>query len=125
MADEVSLVTHLNKAYVPVTSTQQLVYVLMTARPSQSVSQIAHAPELWALCWTTAARCAGDKIERLKEAMRLALAKADARGPGLGDRLQRQRQGDCAARAPMSEQRALADQIARIRAGGGTQMAAA
>jgi Ca-activated chloride channel family protein len=120
MPDQVSLVTHLNKSYVPVTSTQQLVYVLLTAKPSQSVSH-SRMHVNFGLVLDRSGSMRGQKIERLIEAVRLALAKMTP-----NDQVSVTVFNDSAkviARAaPMSEQRALADQIARIRAGGGTQM---
>jgi len=120
MADQVTLTTRLNKSYVPVTSTQQLVYALVTARPGQAVSQ-ARMRLNFGFVLDSSGSMRGAKIDRLIEAVRLALRRVTA-----DDLISVTTFNDTAKvvahSAPMSEQRTLADEIARIRAGGGTQM---
>jgi len=120
MPDQISLVAHLNKSYVPVTSTQQLVYVLLTARPSKSVAR-SRMHVNFGLVLDRSGSMRGQKIDRLIEAVRLALAKV-APEDQVSVTVFNDSAKVIARAAPMSEQRALADQIARIRAGGGTQM---
>ena len=39
MADELTLTTILNKDYVPITTTQQLVYALIEVKPNEVISK--------------------------------------------------------------------------------------
>ena len=73
MADELRLSTTLNKAFVPVTSTQQLVYVLIEAHPSEVISH-TRMPLNFGFVLDQSGSMRGDKIDRLKEAMNLASA---------------------------------------------------
>ncbi len=121
MANELTLVTTLNKVHVPVTTTQQLVYVLIEAKPNEVVSQ-TRMPLNFGFVLDHSGSMRGDKIERLKEAMQLALGKM-----ALDDLVSVTIFNDTAEviakSAPLAQQAGLAERIQRIRAGGGTQMA--
>ena len=120
MADELSLTVTLNKDSVPVTRTQQLVYVMMQAMPSETVAKTRmHLNVCFVLDRSGSMR--GHKIERLKEAMALALDKMAPEDLAsvtiFNDTAQ-----VIAKSGIMSHQRALLSKIRRIHANGGTQM---
>jgi len=120
MANELSLNTTLNKNSVPVTSTQQLVYVLIEAQPSEIISQTRMQLN-FGLVVDQSGSMRGNKIDRMKEAIKLALGKLAP-----DDRVSLTLFSDSARvvadSAPMSRQRSLDQRINRIRAGGGTEM---
>lgn len=120
MADELSLMTTLNKANVPVTSTQQLIYVLIEAKPSEIVSQTRMSLN-FGFVLDHSGSMRGDKIERLKDAMVLALGKL-AKDDVVSVTVFNDRSQTIAKSAPYSSQGTLVSQIRRLRAGGGTQM---
>ncbi len=120
MADQVTLTTRLNKTFVPVTSTQQLIYALITARPGESVSR-ARMRLNFGFVLDRSGSMRGIKIQRLIEAVRLALGRVSP-DDLISVTIFNDNAKVIAPSAPMSEQRALGDEIARIRAGGGTQL---
>ena len=120
MADELSLMTTLNKANVPVTSTQQLIYVLIEAKPSQVVSQTRMSLN-FGFVLDRSGSMRGDKVERLKDAMVLALDKL-AKDDVVSVTVFNDRSQTIAKSGPYSSQGTLISKIRRLRAGGGTQM---
>ena len=120
MADELQLTTRLNKEYIPVTRNQQLVYVLLEARPSEVIAQTRmHVNFGFVLDRSGSMR--GAKIERLKEAMALALdrmAPEDRASVTIfNDNAQVIAKSD-----PIASHKGLIQKIQRIHANGGTQM---
>lgn len=120
MPDQISLVTRLNKTYVPVTSTQQLVYALITAKPGETVSQ-SRMRVNFGFVLDRSGSMRGHKIDRLIEAVQLALKKVNA-DDLIAVTVFNDTAKVIAPSAPMVDQRLLAEQVSRIRAGGGTQM---
>jgi len=121
MAGEIRLGIAKNKPYVPVTRTQQLIYVLVSAQPSQVLSQ-ARMGLNFGFVLDRSGSMRGAKIERLKEAMRIAVSRLSS-----DDRVSVTVFNDSAqvlvASGLMGEQRSLLSRIRDLRAGGGTQMA--
>ncbi|MFH1084543.1 MAG: VWA domain-containing protein [Chloroflexota bacterium] len=120
MANEINLVTVLNKPSVPVTRTQQLVYVLIEAVPSDLVSH-TRIPLNFGFVLDHSGSMRGDKIERLKEAVELALGKMMADDlvsvTVFNDR------AEVIARSEVrAKQEGVLSRIRGLRAGGGTQM---
>lgn len=120
MPEHVSLTTRLNKGYVPVTRTPQLVYALLTAKPGETIARSRMALN-FGFVLDRSGSMRGEKIARLIDAVRLALGKVST-DDLVSVTTFNDRADVVAAGARMSEHRSLADQIARIRAGGGTQM---
>ncbi len=120
MADELQLVTTLNKASIPVTSTQQLVYALIEVKPNEVVSKTRIGLN-FGFVLDHSGSMRGEKIERLKQAVTLALGKMSPDDlvsvTIFNDSAEVIAQG-----APLSKQANLIDKVQRIRAGGGTQM---
>ncbi len=118
---EITLATRLNKAFVPVTQTQQLVYVLISARPGQAIAQTRIGLNL-GLVLDQSGSMRGEKLERLKQALHLALGKLAPEDvvslTVFNDRAQ-----VLAPAAPVRQQSGLLGQVDRLRAGGGTEMA--
>jgi len=121
MTGEIRLGIAKNKPYVPVTRTQQLIYVLVSAQPSQVLSQ-ARMGLNFGFVLDRSGSMRGAKIERLKEAMRIAVSRLSS-----DDRVSVTVFNDSAqvlvASGLMGEQRSLLSRIRDLRAGGGTQMA--
>jgi len=121
MADELSLTTTLNKAFVPVTSTQQLVYALIEAKPNEIVSR-GRMSLNFGFVLDRSGSMRGSKIDRLKDAVSLALDKMAPE-----DLVSITTFSDSAeviaAGGPLADRRRVLDgKVQRIRAGGGTQM---
>lgn len=120
MADELTLTTTLNKPSVPVTRTQQLVYAVITATPSEVVSHTRMSLN-FGFVLDRSGSMRGAKIERLREAMALALSKMapeDLTSVTIfNDSAQVIAKG-----GPLSSHAALPSKIQRIHASGGTQM---
>jgi Ca-activated chloride channel family protein len=120
MANELQLDVQMNKRHVPVTSTQQLIYVLISARPSEILSRTRMGVN-FCFVLDRSGSMRGKKIERLKEAMTVALARLapDDRAAitVFNDSAQM-----LAESGLMRDQRSMASKIAALRAGGGTQM---
>jgi Ca-activated chloride channel family protein len=121
MADELRLTTTLNKPNVPVSTTQQLVYALIELKPNEIVWK-SRMNLNFGFVLDHSGSMRGDKIERLKEAMYLALSKMAAEDlvsvVVFNDNAEVLAKSDA---LPM--QGGLPDKIKRIHAGGGTQMA--
>jgi Ca-activated chloride channel family protein len=120
MANELNLVATLNKPAVPVTSTQQLIYVLVQVKPSEVVARSRMKLNFgFALDHSGSMR--GAKIDRLKEAVALALGRMAA-----DDRVSVTIFNDSAEviapNGTVADHGSLGDRVQRIRAGGGTQM---
>ncbi len=78
MADEVILTCSLNKSYLPVINTQQLVYVLIEAVPGEAITAAAgvdgQGPPLnLSLVLDRSGSMAGKKIKRLREAAKMII----------------------------------------------------
>jgi len=121
MADELTLVTTLNKPAVPLSSTQQLVYALVHVKPNEVISRTRMSLN-FGFVLDHSGSMRGDKIERLKEAVNLALSKM-APDDLVSVTIFNDSAEVIAKNGPLSEQRGLVDRIQRLRAGGGTQMA--
>jgi Ca-activated chloride channel homolog len=120
MADELQLDVQMNKRHVPVTSTQQLIYVLITARPSEVLARTRTGVN-FCFVLDRSGSMRGKKIDGLKEAMRVALQRLAP-----DDRVAVTTFNDSAQvlaeSGLMRDQRSLPGKIAGLRAGGGTQM---
>jgi Ca-activated chloride channel family protein len=121
MAAEMQLRITKNKQYIPVTRTQQLVYVLVSAQPSKVLSQTRMGLN-FGFVLDRSGSMRGAKIERLKEAMGIAASRLNP-----DDRLSVTVFNDSAqvlaASGLLGEQRSLSSRVRDLRAGGGTQMA--
>ncbi|NLD71508.1 MAG: VWA domain-containing protein [Chloroflexi bacterium] len=120
MANELNLTVTLNKPSVPVTSTQQLIYLLIETKPNEVISR-TRMPMNLGFVLDRSGSMKGDKIKRLKEAMSLAVGRLNP-----DDRVSVTIFNDSARvvarNDTLSKQRNLEDQIRRLQAGGGTQM---
>ncbi len=120
MADELTLRTTLNKPSVPVTSTQQLIYALIEIQPNEVISQ-TRMPLNFGFVLDRSGSMRGEKIERLKRAMEVALNRL-APDDLVSVTTFSDNAEVLASSAPFNVQSTLANRINRIRAGGGTQM---
>jgi len=120
MADELTLKATLNKSSVPVTSTQQLLYVLLEATPTEVVSR-SRMKLNFGFVLDQSGSMRGKKIESLREAVSLALDKMQP-DDRVSVTLFNDKARVIAKSAPLSEQHTLGSKVSRIRAGGGTQM---
>ncbi len=118
MATNVTLTCRLNKASLPVMTTQQLVYVLIEAVPGTTMAQV-RMPLNLSLVLDKSGSMQGKKIENLRQAARLVV---DRLGPediisivAFSDRKYL-----IAESQPVTDKEALKKQIDRIRDGGGT-----
>ncbi len=120
MTDKLQLDVQMNKSHVPVTRTQQLVYALVSARPSEVLSSTRMGVN-FGFVLDRSGSMRGQKIERLKEAMQIALSRLDP-----DDRVSVTVFNDNAQVLAESglarNQQTLTNKIKGIRAGGGTQM---
>lgn len=121
MTEAIQLQVTLNKPAIPVTSTQQLVYVLIEAKPTEVISQTRMSLN-FGFVLDHSGSMRGAKIERLKEAVALALTKM-APDDLVSVTIFNDSAEVIAPSAALSKQVGLRDKIQRIRAGGGTQMA--
>ncbi len=121
MAAEMQLQITTNKQYVPVTRTQQLVYVLVSAQPSKVLAQTRMGLN-FGFVLDRSGSMRGAKIDRLKQAMSIAVSRLNP-----DDRVSVTVFNDSAqvlaASDLLSGQRSLASRVKDLRAGGGTQMA--
>jgi Ca-activated chloride channel family protein len=117
---EVQLKATLNKTHVPVTRTQQLVYVLIEAKPGDVLAQTRMNLN-FGFVLDQSGSMRGKKIDALKEAMRLALGKL-APEDLVSVTVFNDRAKVIAENAPLSRQGSLQHRIDRLRAGGGTEM---
>jgi Ca-activated chloride channel homolog len=118
MSNHVTLTSRLNKAYLPVMNTQQLVYVLIESAPSAAM-QAVQMPLNLALVLDKSGSMQGEKIQNLRAAAKLVV-----------DRLTPQdlisivafsdRKYLIAESQPVTDKQALMQKIDRIRDGGGT-----
>lgn len=120
MADELSLATTINKPSVPVTSTQQLIYVLVEVKPNEVISK-ARMSLNFGFVLDHSGSMRGEKVERLKQAVTLALSKM-APDDLVSVTLFNDAAEVTATGGPLNGQIGLSDKVTRIRAGGGTQM---
>jgi len=120
MAEQLKLEATLNKPAVPVTSSQQLLYVLIEAVPDEVVAQVRMKLN-FGFVLDRSGSMRGEKIERLIEAVELALSRMQA-----DDRASVTIFSDSArvlvSSTLLSSRSSLAAQVRRIRAGGGTEM---
>ncbi|MBL7066197.1 MAG: VWA domain-containing protein, partial [Anaerolineae bacterium] len=72
MAGEVSLQCTMGKPNVPVTNTQQLAYVLIEAKPTGAMADV-QMPLNFSLVLDHSGSMAGEKLQNLKEAVKLVL----------------------------------------------------
>jgi len=121
MADEIKLNVTLNKPIIPVTSTQQLVYALIEAKPTEVISKTRMSLN-FGFVLDHSGSMRGAKVERLKEAVTLALSKM-APEDLVSVAIFNDSAEVVAPSGALSKQAGLRDKIQRIRAGGGTQMA--
>jgi len=120
MADELILTTTVNKTSVPVTRTQQLIYVLIEARPTEIISKMRMKVN-FGFVLDRSGSMRGEKIAQLKEAMELALGKL-APDDWVSVTTFSDSANVIAKNGPMANQKAVLGKIRRIHAGGGTQM---
>jgi Ca-activated chloride channel family protein len=121
MADEIKLTVTLNKPKIPVTSTQQLVYVLVEVQPSEVISKTRMSLN-FGFVLDHSGSMRGAKVDRLKEAVSLALTKM-APDDLVSVTIFNDSAEVLAGSGALGKQAGLGDKIQRIRAGGGTQMA--
>jgi len=121
MVDEIKLNVTLNKPIIPVTSTQQLVYALIEVRPTEVISKTRMSLN-FGFVLDHSGSMRGAKVERLKEAVTLALTKI-APEDLVSVTIFNDSAEVVAPSGALSKQASLRDKIQRIRAGGGTQMA--
>jgi Ca-activated chloride channel family protein len=118
MPDDVMLTCRLNKAYLPVMNTKQLVYVLIEATPGAGVAQV-EMPLNLSLVLDKSGSMQGKKIENLREAAKLVV---DRLGPN--DTISivafSDRKYLIAESQPVTDREDLKKKIDRIRDGGGT-----
>jgi len=118
MSNDLTLTCRLNKASLPALSTQQLVYVLIEARPGAGMAQV-QMPLNLSLVLDKSGSMQGEKIKNLRTAAKLVV---DRLGPqdtisivAFSDRKYL-----IAASQPVTDKAALKKKIDRIRDGGGT-----
>jgi len=118
MANDLTLTCRLNKAHLPVMTTQQLVYVLIDAVPGASMAQV-QMPLNLSLVLDKSGSMQGKKIQNLREAAKLVV---DRLGPqdtisivAFSDRKYL-----IAGSQLVTDKGALKKKIDRIRDGGGT-----
>ena len=118
MANDLTLTCRLNKAHLPVMTTQQLVYVLIDAVPGASMAQV-RMPLNLSLVLDKSGSMQGKKIQNLREAAKLVV---DRLGPqdtisivAFSDRKYL-----IAGSQLVTDKGALKKKIDRIRDGGGT-----
>ena len=120
MTDQLVLTTTLNKTHIPVTSTQQLIYVLLEVKPGEVIAKARMKINL-GFVLDRSGSMRGAKIDRLKEAMQLAIDRMSADDlvsvTVFNDKAQ-----VIAKQGPLTDKNSLQNRIGRIRAGGGTQM---
>jgi len=120
MADELGLVTTLNKTNVPITNTQQLVYVLIEAKPSDVISKTRMKVN-FGFVLDKSGSMRGDKIDRLRQAVDLALTKLAGDDQFSITLFNDQAEVLSHTTAGANTGSAL-NKVRRLRAGGGTQM---
>lgn len=120
MAEQLTLNATLNKPAVPVTNSQQLLYVLIEAQPDEVVAQVRMKLN-YGFVLDRSGSMRGAKVERLIEAVELALARMQQ-----DDLVSITTFSDSARvivpTTRLTSRGSLAAQVRRIRAGGGTEM---
>ncbi|MGC9359392.1 MAG: vWA domain-containing protein, partial [Anaerolineae bacterium] len=120
MAEQLQLSATLNKPAVPVTNSQQLLYVLIEAQPSDVVAQVRMRLN-FGFVLDRSGSMRGSKIARLIEAVELALSRMQQ-----DDMVSITIFSDSARvlvpTTRITSRGSLASQVRRIRAGGGTEM---
>jgi Ca-activated chloride channel family protein len=118
MANDIALHCRLNKAYLPVMNTQQLVYVLLEAVPGESMAQV-EMPLNLSLVLDKSGSMQGQKIANLRQAAKLVVDRLGADDllsvVAFSDRKYR-----IADSQPVTDKEGLKSKIDRIRDGGGT-----
>jgi Ca-activated chloride channel family protein len=118
MANDVTLTCRLNKAYLPVMNTQQLVYVLIEAAPGAAMAQV-QMPLNLSLVLDKSGSMQGKKIQNLRAAAKLVVERL-----GPGDTISivafSDRKYLIADSQQVTDKEALKKKIDRIRDGGGT-----
>ncbi|MBN1657259.1 MAG: VWA domain-containing protein [Anaerolineae bacterium] len=118
MSNDLKLTTRLNKAHLPVMSTQQLVYVLVEAVPGGSFAQV-EMPLNLSLVLDKSGSMQGKKIQNLRAAAKLVVDRL-----GADDMLSivafSDRKYLIAESQPVNNPDELKNKIDRIRDGGGT-----
>ena len=120
MANELALNTTLNKTSIPVTRTQQLIYVLIEAKPSEIVARTRMGVN-FGFVLDRSGSMRGDKIERLREAMSLTVQQM-APDDLISVTVFNDKATVLAASSSLSNQSSFLEKIKRLRAAGGTQM---
>ncbi|MHB1357486.1 MAG: vWA domain-containing protein [Anaerolineae bacterium] len=120
MSEPVHISMALNKNFIPVTNTQQLVYALIEIQPQDVISQTRMGLN-FGFVLDHSGSMRGEKIDRLQDAVRLALSKM-APSDLVSITVFNDSADVIAGGGPLGNQGNLADKISRIRAGGGTQM---
>ncbi len=118
MAGELKVTTTLNKPNLPVTSTQQLAYVLIEMLPTETVAQV-RMPLNFGFVLDHSGSMSGAKIEQLRDAVRLAIDRmADQ---DLVSLVVFNDHSDVIVESePAADRGKLRRQVDRIHAGGGT-----
>mgnify|MGYP001153920539 CR=1 FL=1 len=118
MAGELKVTTTLNKPNLPVTSTQQLAYVLIEILPTETVAQV-RMPLNFGFVLDHSGSMSGAKIEQLRDAVRLAIDRmADQ---DLVSLVVFNDHSDVIVESePAADRGKLRRQVDRIHAGGGT-----
>lgn len=118
MANDLNLACRLNKAYLPVMNTQQLVYVLVEALPGAAMAQV-QMPLNLSLVLDKSGSMQGQKIENLRTAAKMVVDRL-----GSDDLLSvvafSDRKYLIADSQPVDDKEELKKKIDRIRDGGGT-----
>jgi Ca-activated chloride channel family protein len=118
MANDVTLTCRLNKAHLPVMTTQQLVYVLIEATPGAGVAQV-QMPLNLSLVLDKSGSMQGIKIQNLREAAKLVVDRLGSQDTisivAFSDRKYL-----IAESQAVSDKQDLKKKIDRIRDGGGT-----
>ncbi len=118
MAGELELKTTLSKTSLPVTSTQQLAYVLIEAMPTESIANM-RMPLNFGFVLDHSGSMSGAKIEQLRDAVALALDHMTTEDL-VSLTIFNDRSDVILESTAVSDPQRLKAQVARIRAGGGT-----
>ena len=118
MAGEINLTTTLNKVSLPVTSTQQLAYLLINAMPTESVAEVRMALN-FGFVLDHSGSMSGEKVAQLRDAVSLALDQmADEDLVSLT--IFNTRSDVIVESGQVADRDKLKGKVGRIRAGGGT-----
>jgi Ca-activated chloride channel family protein len=118
MAQDVTMTCRLNKSYLPVMNTQQLVYLLIEAVPAASAARV-QMPLNLSLVLDKSGSMQGKKIQNLRDAAKLVVDRLGSQDlisiVAFSDRKYL-----ISASQPVVDKEALKREIDRIRDGGGT-----